>query len=140
MPAFPTVQAWLRDPKKKDFQYKYTCAREARTEKLEDEIIDIADSAQQPLIIKGMPILDGEGNPVMVVDNAAIQHARLRTDARHRHLEAMKPKIYGKNAGLGEELKTGLLAKMEKARGRLEAFNEEHGRVFDNSTGELVNE
>lgn len=142
MPSFPTVQRWLHDDDKKDFRDKYTRAREYRTDKLEDEILDIADNvgSQIPLIVKDKAILDEEGKPVIVtvIDNAAIQHARLRVDTRHRHLEAMKPKLYGKHAGLGDEIKTGLLAKMEIAAGRLEAYNK--GRTFDNDTGKPVSD
>lgn len=138
MPAIPTVLAWLNDKDKEGFSDKYAHAREMQTEILEDQIVDIADDAAQPLILKGELVLIDD-KPIMVVDNASVQHARLRIDTRTRHMEVTKPKKWGRNVDLGQGV-GGLLELMDLASARLADFKEKERQkaLIDNDTGKVV--
>lgn len=85
MPAISTVMTWLNDVP--DFQAQYTCARGKQADAIFDEMLDIADESENDYIDLG----DGR----KVVDQEAIQRARLRIDTRKWVLGKMKPKRYG---------------------------------------------
>jgi hypothetical protein len=92
MPAKATVFRWLG--KHKDFEDQYTRARQEQAESLADEIVNISDEVGQPLIVEGAAIMV-DGKPMMVVDNASVQHAKLRVEARKWVASKLKPKKYG---------------------------------------------
>jgi hypothetical protein len=85
MPAKNTVLSWLN--KNEDFQTQYTCARAKQADAIFDEMLDIADESVNDYIDIG----DGK----KVVNQEAIQRARLRIDTRKWVLGKMKPKKYG---------------------------------------------
>ena len=136
IPCISTVLDWLRDKTKEDFLDKYTRAHEMRGDIVEGALIDIADDASQPLIVKGEVVLM-EGKPIMVVDNASVQHARLRIDTRTRHMEVIKPKKWGRNIDLGEGV-GDLLGYMAEAAERVANFKREAALIIDGETGEVV--
>jgi len=140
MPAISTVLEWLNDKTKEDFLDKYTRAREMRVEIIEDSMIDIADNAANPLMVKGKPVII-KGKPVMVTDNASVQHARLRIDTRTRHMEVVKPKKWGRDVDLGHSV-GGLLELMDIAAGRLANHKEKQKQalLIVNESGEVVDE
>ena len=75
MPRYPTLMQWLR--KNGDFAAMYRQAKEDQADTLADQIIAIADEVA------------GE------TDNAKVQAARLRVDARKWTASKLKPKAYG---------------------------------------------
>ncbi len=81
MPSHTTVYRWIVDMP--DFRDSYTRAREDQAETLADQIIDIADT--EPAISP----LSGS------VDSGAVQHQRLRVEARKWVAAKLKPKKYG---------------------------------------------
>lgn len=98
MPAKATVFTWLN--KHKEFSDQYTRAKEEQAEVLADDIVNISDEVGQPLIIEGSAVLI-DGKPVMIVDAAAVNHARLRVDARKWVASKLKPKKYGDKIEVG---------------------------------------
>ncbi len=85
MPAKATIFTWLNN--NKEFQDQYTCARAKQADAIFDEMLDIADDSENDYIDLG----DGRE----VVNQEAIQRARLRIDTRKWVLGKMKPKKYG---------------------------------------------
>lgn len=74
----------------------YARAKEARADKIAEDILHIADDGgMEPLVVDGLPIMDASSNPVMVGSNVAVQHAKLRVDARKWLASKMLPKKYG---------------------------------------------
>ncbi len=59
-----------------------------------DEINDIANDVGSPLLVDGVPLMIG-GKQVMVVDSAAVGHARLKIDTRKWTMSKLAPKKYG---------------------------------------------
>lgn len=84
MPSMVTVFKWLGE--NEQFANKYARAREEQAEKLVDEIIEIADEDPATIVDK-----DG----ISRIDNAAVQHQRMRLDARKWVAAKLKPKSYG---------------------------------------------
>ncbi len=74
MPDKATVLRWLMDNRHARFRRRYGLAREAQADALADEVVDIADAAQDR-------------------DDAAV--AKLRIDARKWVAAKLKPKKYG---------------------------------------------
>jgi len=75
MPSYSTINRWLSE--NSAFSEQYARAREHRAEMLADEIISIADEAE------------GE------TDNAIVQAARLRVEARKWCASKLLPRTYG---------------------------------------------
>jgi hypothetical protein len=92
MPALSTLFRWLS--RNKEFSEQYARAKEEQADALEDELLNIADEVGQPLIVDGAAVMV-DGKPMMVVDNAAVQHAKLRVDARKWVASKLKPKKFG---------------------------------------------
>jgi hypothetical protein len=92
MPNKATVFRWLG--LHKEFSDQYARAREEQAESLADEIVSIADSAGNPLMVEDVPLLK-DGEPVMYADASAVAHARLKVDARKWVASKLKPKKYG---------------------------------------------
>lgn len=81
MPSLSIVFKWLGE--KPEFLEKYNIAKEAQADTLADQIMDISDE---------MPLM----NPTTgAVDSGAVQHQRLRVDARKWIAAKLKPKKYG---------------------------------------------
>lgn len=99
MPSKASVFRWLGIHK--EFSDQYAKAKEEQAELFADEIVNIVDTAANPLLVDGIPLLDSNGNPVMVTDTASINHARLKMDARKWVASKLKPKKYGDKLGIG---------------------------------------
>lgn len=84
-PSLVTIFAWMRVHP--EFLNNYTRAREEQAETFADEIINIADSEISR---------DVFGR----IDAAAVNHARLRVDARKWIASKLKPKKYGDSTTL----------------------------------------
>lgn len=84
MPAVSAVYMWLI--KHAEFAEMYARAREHQADTLADEILDIAE--EEP----GTTTTD-RGTPC--VDGAAVQHQRMRVDARKWIAAKLKPRKYG---------------------------------------------
>lgn len=94
MPARSAVHVWLAT--RAEFADQYARAREDQADTLADEIVTLADEAAAPFLRDdGTPLLLPDGKPVMVTTSEAINHARLRVDARKWVAAKLKPKKYG---------------------------------------------
>jgi hypothetical protein len=103
MPNKATVFRWLN--KHQEFNDQYARAREEQAESLADDIVNIADSAGNPLLIDDVPLLK-DGEPVMYTDASAVAHAKLKVEARKWVASKLKPKKYGdkiEHTGTGEK-------------------------------------
>lgn len=76
--------ALVRD---EDLAKRYARAKELQCQAMENEILDIADARE------GDVMFDDKGN--RIIDNEAVQRARLRVDARKWILAKRLPKKYG---------------------------------------------
>ena len=86
MPAMSTIFKWLSEHK--DFSEQYVRAREAQTDYLAEEIIEISDDAS------GDAVEDPETGTVR--QNAEfVARSRLRVDTRKWLMARMAPKKYG---------------------------------------------
>lgn len=88
-PAESTVREWVIT-NKDGFSAKYATAREAGYLKMADELLDIADNAQNDWMDKQF----GDRTE-RVVDNEALGRSKLRVDTRKWLLSKMLPKVYG---------------------------------------------
>lgn len=94
MPSISAVMRWIT--KHKYFETQYYLAREAQAELFADDTVDLSDSPEQtPRYYQGEPVMDQDGEPVMEITNASIQHARLRVDARKWKAARMNGKRWG---------------------------------------------
>lgn len=91
-PSKATVFRWLG--MHKEFSDQYARAREEQAETMADEIVSIVDSAANPVMVDGIPLIVDD-KPVMFADTASIAHARLKMDARKWVASKLKPKKYG---------------------------------------------
>lgn len=85
MPSYPSVARWLEADE--TFRERYTRAREEQANYLADEILEIADNAENDSTV------DKDGNPI--VDHENIQRSRLRVDARKWVAAKLLPRKYG---------------------------------------------
>jgi hypothetical protein len=88
MPAASTVFKWLTDFK--PFSEQYAHAREAQADSLFDEMLDIADNAQNDWMERR-----GEEDAGWVANGEHIQRSKLRIDARKWMAGKLRPKKYG---------------------------------------------
>ena len=94
MPAMSTLFKWIRDIP--EFTEQYVKAKEESADALAEDMVDIADNqVSQPVMVDGLPLRDDDGNIIMVVDNVAVNHAKLRIDTRKWAASKLKPKKYG---------------------------------------------
>lgn len=84
---------WAHLAKDDEAANKYARAKSLGLERLADEIIDIADARE------GDVMLDEETGR-RLIDNEAVQRARLRVDSRKWLLSKLAPKKYGDKLGL----------------------------------------
>jgi hypothetical protein len=101
MPNKATVFRWL--DKHKEFGDQYARARDEQAETLADDIVSIADSAGNPLMLDDVPLLK-DGEPVMYADASAVAHARLKVDARKWVASKLKPKKYGDKIDIDQKV------------------------------------
>jgi len=72
---------------------QYARAREARTDKMADEILEIADSSEGDLYV--------DDNGDTKIDGNTVQRARTQIDARKWLMSKMSPKKYGDKIQVG---------------------------------------
>lgn len=91
MPGTSTVYRWLaaHEP----FRDMYARAREDQADTLADEILDIAD--EDPAVVFEKEHTSSGELEVARVDSAAVNHQRLRIDARKWIASKLKPRKYG---------------------------------------------
>jgi hypothetical protein len=106
MPSKASIFRWLG--LHKEFSDQYARAREEQAESLADEIVHLADTASNPVMVDGIPLMDSEGNPVLLADTASIAHARLRVDARKWVASKLKPKRYGDKLDIDQNVSGGI--------------------------------
>ena len=94
MPCMSSLFKWLREHE--EFSQQYAKAKEESADALVEDMLDIADNqASRQASIDGIPLKDGDDNPVMVMDAVSVNHARLRVDTRKWSASKLKPKKYG---------------------------------------------
>lgn len=99
MPAMTTLFRWLRE--NEEFKKQYEIAKCESADAWADDIVDIPDNQTGiPLLVNGEPVINDDGKPVMVIDSAAVAHARLRVDSRKWAASKLKPKKYGEKLDL----------------------------------------
>lgn len=104
MPTRATVYNWLGDEDKKDFLDKYDLAQKIHSEKLFDELLDIADDSSDDRIE------NAEGRKV--ANNELVARSRLRVDTRKWYLSKVLPKKFGERIDIttgGEKISNGTL-------------------------------
>jgi hypothetical protein len=109
MPVRSTIYLWLADEDKKDFSDKYAKAADTFSEKLFDELLDIADDGTNDYMEKERD----DGSSFEVVNTEHIARSRLRVDTRKWYLSKVLPKKYGDKLDLtsdGEKLPTPILS------------------------------
>ena len=108
MPDKTTVYRWLQNYE--TFRNLYARAREDQADTLADEIIAIAD--EDPALVFDVQHLSGTEIEVARVDSAAVNHQRLRVDARKWIAAKLKPKKYGEKTEIEHtgDLKIGVVS------------------------------
>jgi hypothetical protein len=110
MPSYRTVTRALAIPENNRLRDRYMKAREDAADVLAEEIIDIADAD---------PGVTEHG-----VDNGAVNHQRLRVDARKWVAAKLKPRKYGERVDMAIEGRITL-------EGLLTAAREQQVRTID---------
>ena len=82
-----TVHDWIGNEDHPERAEQYARAREARADKLADEILQIADDSSNDTYV------DGDGN--VKTDHEVVARSRLRVDSRKWLAGKMAPKKYG---------------------------------------------
>ena len=91
MPCMKTIFNWLNDKDKEYFLQQYTRAKEVQTEHLAEEMLEIADDAQNDW----MKRQGKEDEDYWVANGEHIQRSRLRIETRKWLMGKLKPKKYG---------------------------------------------
>lgn len=77
----------------------YTRAREIGLDEIADETLEIADDGTNDFVEVETPGKNGAPPKVKILfDKEHVQRSKLRVESRHRYLENMAPRKYGKNA------------------------------------------
>jgi hypothetical protein len=93
MPTVRRVAQWLRESP--EFAALYKDSINDRLTIFEEEVIKIADDSSRDFrdVVR-------HGRPARVLDGDAIARAKLRVEARLKHLKAYKPSIWGEQSTL----------------------------------------
>jgi hypothetical protein len=97
MPAVSTVLLWVvkgdrQDETYKTFSEQYRCAREAQSEALLDEVIELADDAAGDYHLN----VETDSGTIKAAPNIEhIQRSRLRIETRFRAAAKMHPRKFG---------------------------------------------
>ena len=81
-PHVGQVIKWLASDSNREFRLQYAHSRQVGLEVMADDVLNIADQN---------PVLTPDGK----IDNAGVQHQRLRVDTRKWILSKQLPKVYG---------------------------------------------
>lgn len=90
MPKERTVYAWFE--LHEDFLQKYMRAREARADKMFEEMLEIADDGSNDWMEKRDA--EGEDTGLYTINGEHVQRSRLRLDTRKWMLARMSPRKY----------------------------------------------
>ena len=88
MPTRRTFYIWIQE--NEDFRKRYAEAKELCAENLAEEIIEIADDANNDFLVQ-----DSEYGQRFVSNNAKLERAKIRIDARKWMAAKLLPKKYG---------------------------------------------
>lgn len=92
MPDKSTVSRWLGQKDLQPFRDQYARAREEQADFYAEQVVEIADEDPATALESSRNEDDPE---VIRVDGAAVQHQRLRVDARKWYASKLAPKKYG---------------------------------------------
>ena len=94
MPNKATICTWLAT--NDEFHDQYARAHEVKAMMMEDEILDIVDDSRNDWVER-----EGkDGEPVIVLNDEAIQRSRVRVEARKWLMGKAAPKRYGDRVAL----------------------------------------
>jgi hypothetical protein len=88
-PCETTFYKWLM--RHEDFAVIYTRAREARTQLMEEEILEISDEVNGDAYVE----YDKDGQPFAKLDGEAIQRSKLKVETRKWLMAKLQPRKYG---------------------------------------------
>lgn len=89
MPSVATVFNWLRTYP--EFLEQYTRAKEESADAMADEVLDIADDAENDWMVVNRK----DGSEAWQLNGEHVQRSRLRIETRKWLMAKMKPKKYG---------------------------------------------
>lgn len=92
-PCMSTFFAWLRE--KPEFLQLYEIAKDQSADSMVDEMLDIADNAENDWMERNHPSHEG-----YQLNGENIQRSRLRIDARKWIASKLKPKKYSEKMGV----------------------------------------
>lgn len=92
MPDKATVLRWLSADDRSAFRDQYARAREQQADHYAEQVVDIADEDPQTILSRGE---EDDSQPELRIDGAAVQHQRMRIDARKWYASKLAPKKYG---------------------------------------------
>lgn len=103
LPGISTVFNWMADEEIAKASGEptplldmYARAKDIQVDYMADEIVEIGDNEVGTVImVDDVPLLDEKGNPIKIVDSAAVQHAKLRADNRKWIASKLKHRKYG---------------------------------------------
>jgi hypothetical protein len=112
-PAVGQVIKWLAKNTNIEFRLQYAHSRQVGLEVMADDTLNIADQE---------PVKTADGK----IDNAGVQHQRLRVDTRKWILSKMLPKVYGDRTILAgdEDAPLNPLTNNERAAQAAKIINE----------------
>lgn len=103
-PSKSTVFKWLANDD--TLADQYARARQAQADAIFDEILDIADDAQNDWMER-----NGEDSEGWQVNGEHLQRSRLRIDARKWMAGKLRPKVYGDKLDINAEVATTVVRK-----------------------------
>ena len=98
LPTTASILSWLSEENKGGggpLLDMYRAGKRLQADYMADETIDIADNdVYEPLVIDGEPVVVN-GKVIKTITSAAVNHARLRVDARKWAASKLEPRKYG---------------------------------------------
>lgn len=115
IPSQTTIFRWLAQ--NSVFREQYTRAREAQTDHMAEELLDIADDGTNDYGFKESDTQEGaSANPVFLSEH--VQRSKLRVDTRKWLMSKMAPKKYGESIRHEGEITLSISDKLKEARDR----------------------
>lgn len=111
LPHVSTVYRWLAA--NDSFRDMYARAREDQADTLADQIIDIADE-DPAVVFEDKATVGGEEVDIVRIDSAAVQHQRLRVEARKWIAAKLKPRKYGEKIELSGDKDNPIIQRVER--------------------------
>lgn len=112
MPPSSTVRSWALDDRE-GFFAPYARAREIGCYELVDEIIEIADDAQNDWMERNA---QGDEKAGWQINHEHVQRSRLRIDTRKWVASKVLPKVFGDKVELGDESLEQLVSRLNESR------------------------